>query len=218
MATKDKFSFSKNKYQSFVNDNSQSDNGSRYLNLNLSQNCKNLDESIVQSSSKSYNKKRCDSTAFVKPEEKDISKSWKKSTIPSNLYDDVEEEVKECLKQENCSNITNSILSLHIATFENSTYPINHRKASSLIQNSNIPKSISIGPTCVTQNMFEFPRSRKEDTNSEGMQFRASQQLHYPNELSATNNGQLLNGRETIATTGNNQLPQLQPTNNRANG
>jgi hypothetical protein len=218
MATKDKFSFSKNKYQSFVNDNSQSDTGSRYSNLNLSQNCKNLDESLVQSSSKSYNKKQCDSTAFVKPEEKDISKSWKKSTIPSNLYDDVEEEVKECLKQKNCSNITNSILSLHIATFKNSVDPIDHCEASSLFQDSKIPKSISIGLTCVTQNMFEFPRSKNEDTNPEGMQFKASQHLHNPNESSATNNGQHLNGREAVATTGNNQRPQLQPTNNRANG
>lgn len=63
MATKDKSL--KAKPQSFATDISQSDNSSRYSNLNLNKNQKSSDFSSLQFSSKSYNNKDYGKTNII---------------------------------------------------------------------------------------------------------------------------------------------------------
>uniref|UniRef100_A0AC35GV88 Uncharacterized protein n=1 Tax=Panagrolaimus sp. PS1159 TaxID=55785 RepID=A0AC35GV88_9BILA len=172
MTTKEQFL--KDKSKSFGNDNSN-----RYSNINLDQNQKCLDFSIVQSNSKSNNDKLC---------EKEKSQKWNKtSKIPifSNINDKFEERHKNYwTKDDSLISATNkSTLSLHISVYENSNectnLDLDVNEKGNLIERFENKKRFFIGSSSLIQNLFEFPRQQEtgEEKIPEIAEFKVSQKL-----------------------------------------
>uniref|UniRef100_A0A914QDR0 C2H2-type domain-containing protein n=1 Tax=Panagrolaimus davidi TaxID=227884 RepID=A0A914QDR0_9BILA len=109
--------------------------------------------------------------------------SWNKShTILSLNLSNFYSGEKETMSDENCSssNCNSSTLSLHISAYENS-----FGGGKDLVKNV---KQISVGPTLINQNYFEFPRQQENEKVMEPqvISFKASQKLYNPNESNTT--------------------------------
>uniref|UniRef100_A0AC34F9L3 Serine/threonine-protein phosphatase n=1 Tax=Panagrolaimus sp. ES5 TaxID=591445 RepID=A0AC34F9L3_9BILA len=170
----------------------------QYSNLNLNQNYQSLHPDNVQSK-RALNKsekyavtKLSDLMVSVDLQAKKDSHSWNKSNkklSPKflNLNQKSEEE-HEFAKES--KNINKSTLSLHIATYENSTEdtPDSDAFEKEGIKRKDASKDLlkkwDTGSSLVIENPFEFPRQQEnQNKHPEVVQFKASQKLRNPNEV-----------------------------------
>uniref|UniRef100_A0AC35EU35 Uncharacterized protein n=1 Tax=Panagrolaimus sp. PS1159 TaxID=55785 RepID=A0AC35EU35_9BILA len=183
----------------------------RYSNLNLNENykCSNI-SLLVQSDSKS--KKHDKTFVFTDNFEKQKNLQSKivehclKNLMLASKYDEAEEKIKNRWKKES-SSATNSTLSLHIAAYENPVESFTNAfdknegfKKKGLIEKWKNVKQIFAEPLqSFFQNLFEFPRQQKvgQVDDPEVMQFKASQRLLNPNQsTSSTSSPQSLQANQ----------------------
>uniref|UniRef100_A0A914QDX1 Uncharacterized protein n=1 Tax=Panagrolaimus davidi TaxID=227884 RepID=A0A914QDX1_9BILA len=170
MATKDKFLFSKDKYQTFTNNVSFSDKNGQYSNLNLNQN-QNCPILIpVQYSNNPKNGKYGDSKVSDKYDKRQKSKAWNKSVdLRSHnltLNDKDEEEAKKKWKKDVLSDSISSTLSLHICAYENSKEitgldTLDDGNVGLKRNKINMDKQDFL--RLMIHNPFEFPRQQEEN-------------------------------------------------------
>uniref|UniRef100_A0A914PWB7 Uncharacterized protein n=1 Tax=Panagrolaimus davidi TaxID=227884 RepID=A0A914PWB7_9BILA len=113
------------------------------------------------------------------PSKKHFFQSWNKSinNLSPNFVNDIENGLK---KEKNSNPNNNSIFSLHIKAFENSTDLFDETKECSRKNGQENAIDIFADLASVIKNPFEFPRQQETDKGKtpEVAQHRASQRLH----------------------------------------
>uniref|UniRef100_A0AC35GIR3 PIR Superfamily Protein n=1 Tax=Panagrolaimus sp. PS1159 TaxID=55785 RepID=A0AC35GIR3_9BILA len=162
----------------------------RYTNFNLNANLKCPVLNPVQSYSKSYNDKNCDSVVSDIYKETTKFQACNKSLDfclnSLKLYDETDEE-----KPQNCwktsKYVSNkSTLSLHISAYENSTEAADVAASDGGLKgttlNANTKQVFTATSAFIFGNLFEFPRQQNNKIHEpEVSQYRSSQQLRNPN-------------------------------------
>uniref|UniRef100_A0AC35GMD8 Exocyst complex component Sec3 C-terminal domain-containing protein n=2 Tax=Panagrolaimus sp. PS1159 TaxID=55785 RepID=A0AC35GMD8_9BILA len=189
---KDSVSF-KEQNQLFVNDTSQIyDN--QYFNLNLNQKNKCPVLISVQTYSKPYKDKNCDSIICENYKEKKKLQLWNKSSDLKNLTTATfDENEKKRWKKNFFPKSKNSTLSLHITPISinspasdfnsDKNYDRFKKEKARLIKKKEKTKQNSTASKCVIQYPFEFPRQQNDKVQEPKVsQFKAFQRLFNPNQ------------------------------------
>uniref|UniRef100_A0AC35GW79 Uncharacterized protein n=1 Tax=Panagrolaimus sp. PS1159 TaxID=55785 RepID=A0AC35GW79_9BILA len=204
MATKGDYCSSlKGKQDITVGDNGQ------YSNLNLNPNIQQKADIVFSKDVTNDNRKvsNKDFNEVNDLQTKKDSNSWNKDNNDLTFFNSQRNnssDKKGTLKgnvSKTAANCKNSTLSLHIFAYENSNEATasdfldgknDRRKNESLIIKGINEKQINFDSNVVIQNPFEFPRQQEEDDKNakppEVMQFKASQRLLDPNDMSVIEN------------------------------